>query len=515
MKRKLNQVPASLKNINYKAILRKRGIYTKQKEMAELKEALVPMAKSLQRTGKTKNVITKAVEPRKFVHVSNEEAITYWRKQIHYVEVTEAKFQKKIEQFIDKLVTGYLAHLDTEIGTTKAMVAKTKGYFDDNEEEIKASAQLDFTPLLVDQATLAGREAYKLIGTSGTYNPTDYKNVIRSNVDKFTGSMLNTDKEKLTNIISHGIESGQSISEIRGQIKSDFDTFSKSQAERITRTEVLRVSNQAALDAYSESGVVEAKQWLTAGAVDECEQYEGQIVYLGENFYGNTDEFADGDPPIHPNCRCVVLPIVENSHPGKSLFEDEGGYLSLGNDEDATQTFFRGEQPGEAPKSTRGTQMFGDAFYVDRTRAQAAYFGETIVKFPDINLPDSLIYKITTQDQFDDFTKEAIKYAVAQGSSLDTQKAIPAYIKHLGFKAAEVSENLDPLGGVAVVDPKLKKILSQMANAKAYEEAEYSALKKQVTELQAALEAEAKEKKDLEVYTKVIEKHLKIGDSDD
>ena len=84
------------------------------------------------------------------------------------------------------------------------------------------------------------------------------------------------------------------------------------QAERIARTEVIRASNQASLDAYIQSGVVEGKQWITFGATDECEQYDGKIEYdLEGKFYSSDNEFQDGDPPLHPNCRCVLVPIVK------------------------------------------------------------------------------------------------------------------------------------------------------------------------------------------------------------
>jgi SPP1 gp7 family putative phage head morphogenesis protein len=122
--------------------------------------------------------------------------------------------------------------------------------------------------------------------------------------------MLSTDKDHLINIINHGIEDGKSVPEIRNIIEEDFNVYSKNQAQRITRTEVIRTSNQATLDAYEQSGVVEGKQWLTAGAVDECAEYDGQIESLDGNFYSDTSDFADGDPPLHPNCRCVLLPVL-------------------------------------------------------------------------------------------------------------------------------------------------------------------------------------------------------------
>lgn len=294
------EVPASLKTVDVKALLRKRGIFLQQRINQEMKKAALPLAKQMLKER------TKA-EPKIYLHFTNEEAQAYWEKQIHIVEVLEKRFDQKVQQFVMKMVNGFLAHLDSEVATNKQV---NKGYFEENEDDLLVQAQLDFTPLLIDQAVLAGQEAYRLIKHDDIYTPYKLRDQIAKNVEKFTQSMLDTDRETLINIINDGIKDGKSVPEIRGAIQADFDDISKNQAQRITRTEVLRVSNQATIDAYEQSGVVEGKQWLTAGAVDECADYEGQIVSLSSNFYGDTDEFADGDPPLHPNCRCVVLPVL-------------------------------------------------------------------------------------------------------------------------------------------------------------------------------------------------------------
>ncbi len=307
MKRKANQVPASLQTINLKRFLRKQGIYTKQRINRDMKEAAIPLARKML-NGKNK---AEAVEPQKFAHFSNEEALAYWEKQIRIVEILEKRFDLKVQQFITKVVNGFLVHLESEIATTKSLKKfEAKGYFDDNEEDFMAAAQLDFTPLLIDQAVLAGQEAFKLVGSKDVYTPYKLREKIAENVRKFTQSMLDTDRDTLINIITNGLKDGKSIPEIRGAIQADFDNISKTQAQRITRTEVLRASTEATLDAYEQSGVVEGKQWLTAGASDECADYEGQIESLDGNFYGDTTDFADGDPPLHPNCRCVLLPVL-------------------------------------------------------------------------------------------------------------------------------------------------------------------------------------------------------------
>lgn len=304
MRRKNTQVPASLKTIDVKAVLRRRGVYLELKVNKQMKEAARPLAKELLKS--------KKVQPKRYVHFTNDEAIEYANKQIHIIEVIEKRFELKVEQFVTKMVSGFLAHLESEIAVNKKLKDgfKVKDYFDDSEEDFLTQAQLDFTPLLIDQAVLAGQEALKLIKSHDIYTPYDLRKKIAENVAKFTQSMLDTDRQKIIDILNNGITEGQSIPEIRNKITADFSDISKNQAMLITRTEVSRVSNQGAIDAWNQSGLVEGKQWVVMQGGDECDAYDGQVESLDGNFYADTTEFADGNPPLHPNCKCQLIPIL-------------------------------------------------------------------------------------------------------------------------------------------------------------------------------------------------------------
>jgi len=177
----------------------------------------------------------------------------------------------------------------------------------DYEDDLVIQAILDFTPLLESVSTIAGNNAMALLRSSEPYINDGIREQVRANVEKFAKSMIDTDKEHLATIITNGLQSGAGIPEIRGMIESDFDQYSKMQASRIARTEVLRTSTQASIDAWKDSGVVEGLQWLTYQPCPECEPYEGQVRSIdGAGFYDAVNEFQDGDPPLHPNCQCQL-----------------------------------------------------------------------------------------------------------------------------------------------------------------------------------------------------------------
>lgn len=297
-------LPRPLMNINLEKVLRKNKMYTQLGIHKEIQRTSYEIAKAyIQGKRKAKNT---PEPPQLHAQFTNDVVMEYYEKTIHTVEAMEDLFEKKVTQFIAKIEKQVLANLDSEIDSIDKGVKKA--LFD--EEDLIVEAQLDLTPVLMQEVVMAGQEAYRLIGKKDVYIPFKVEDKVRENVTKFTQSMLDTDRDSLVKLISDGIKEGKSVPEIRDAITNKFDAIKKNQASVVTRTEVLRAANMASEDAWEQSGVVEGKQWLTAGATDECAQYEGQIVTLGGNFFDSDNEFQDGDPPLHPNCRCVILPVV-------------------------------------------------------------------------------------------------------------------------------------------------------------------------------------------------------------
>lgn len=122
--------------------------------------------------------------------------------------------------------------------------------------------------------------------------------------------------------INAGIKEGEGIDKIRDRISELFDGFEDYRAERIARSEVIRGSNFATEQAYIQSGVVEAKEWLTAfdeRTCERCAALDGKQMNLEENFFDEGDTFMGVDldyedvryPPLHPSCRCTLIPVVK------------------------------------------------------------------------------------------------------------------------------------------------------------------------------------------------------------
>ena len=94
-------------------------------------------------------------------------------------------------------------------------------------------------------------------------------------------------------------------------------------SEKIARTETIRAQNKAEIAVWEQSGVVSGKVWFTPmdeRTCPDCEVMNGTELGLSESYFNKGDtteqglnlnyEDVDG-PPLHPQCRCTLIPIVK------------------------------------------------------------------------------------------------------------------------------------------------------------------------------------------------------------
>jgi hypothetical protein len=103
--------------------------------------------------------------------------------------------------------------------------------------------------------------------------------------------------------------------------------------------------------------------------------------------------------------------------------------------------------------------LLGDALYVARDKSTAAQFGNVAQLSMPIKAKDILL--ISTDNQLEKLQMDAQRWAVRKGASLDSNEYLPAYIRSLGYKAAEIKSSVDPFTGIAIVDPTIVKKMSK------------------------------------------------------
>lgn len=322
-----DNLPKAIRNVNYEKRFRQLGIQTiveKQKELlVATKQIAAEAVKEAQGMIEHEHIAPKK-DIRWSEFFTNDDVLSYHHAKINKVESVETRFKIKLTEYLGRLeekVMNSVSQIEVK-GLAKAALDPLVNI----DDEVSFGINL-FTPLMEEATMIGGMAAQALLNEKLNYKPSaEIRAAVKASVKKFTKSMTETDMNALTDKIVQLTADGVAIPEIRNEVKAFFEGATRDQVEMITRTEVLRTANAASIDAYKQSDVVVGKQWVTAG--DACEfclelekEYadvpldstfadEGDIIETSE---GKTFEISYGSldqPPLHPNCRCDVLPVL-------------------------------------------------------------------------------------------------------------------------------------------------------------------------------------------------------------
>ncbi len=200
---------------------------------------------------------------------------------------------------------------------------KKKADILDPNQEIKLTIDI-FAPLFKELAKVAGDQALQDVGVDNPFDTDLAAEFIRKNALRFAKELTTKTATDLRNLIAAGVSQGETINELTARI-SEYSGFGEARAETIARTETIRGGAQSDLEAWKQSGVVSKAIWYTAldERVDpDCEFLHGNEVDLGAEFLSEDQLLEFGlepygggvnAPPLHPNCRCVLLPVVDQS----------------------------------------------------------------------------------------------------------------------------------------------------------------------------------------------------------
>jgi HK97 family phage portal protein len=189
-------------------------------------------------------------------------------------------------------------------------------------------------PLIADEMKTGARRAASQLsarridfGLAEYVSGEVFANHARTQTLKFAVAVNRQTERDLRRALAEAMDAGETLSELQVRVSDIFKGYEDYRAERIARTESARATTGGALDAYKESGVVEATQWnASPDACQFCLAMDGKAVKLGEVYApldsslevdGQTMSFdyAEVDaPPLHPNCVTAETPVLA---PGK------------------------------------------------------------------------------------------------------------------------------------------------------------------------------------------------------
>ncbi len=132
----------------------------------------------------------------------------------------------------------------------------------------------------------------------------ELRDALTLNVAKQIESLSSAAKAKVTAALISGVNAGEGPKIIAKRIE-DETAMERNRAVLIARTETNRANNQTAEDQYRKYGVQKVK-WLATPDERECDvcgAHDGEVYEISDH----------PEIPAHPNCRCVLLPVVEEA----------------------------------------------------------------------------------------------------------------------------------------------------------------------------------------------------------
>lgn len=234
------------------------------------------------------------------------------------------------EKFADYIHKNKIAKTDEE---EKQMMVKLRKEFDRQKKETlaqlnqKSVSDVDFDeegeadifakifePEFEQFWKTHGDDAMRLIGLEFIDMTPLVRKKIKEQAAKFAEDVNETTAKKIKNQLQLGLDEGESIPELSERIKEVFAEATTSRAENISRTEVSKAVGDSSIEAWDQSGIVDKKQWITAKDERVCEicaPLDGEVIELHGKFKGDELFGAVESEPLHCQCRCDTVPIVE------------------------------------------------------------------------------------------------------------------------------------------------------------------------------------------------------------
>lgn len=217
-----------------------------------------------------------------------------------------------------------------KLGKTKASPASiADGVIKDTD--VFANVLMDFVKTVIEAEGIQVIQSIVDQGIFFMQTPAIQKYLKKDGV-KFLASINEETADQLRDSLAEGIGKQESIPQLKERVSVIYEDARGFRATRIARSEVLRATNFATEQAYRQSKVVEKKEWLTAK--DErtcpwCAPMDGKTLDLNGAFYEEGDTAVGTNdkgkkvylkinvadvkyPPLHPNCRCTLIPVISS-----------------------------------------------------------------------------------------------------------------------------------------------------------------------------------------------------------
>ncbi len=193
------------------------------------------------------------------------------------------------------------------------------------DERFGAAAERQYTEAL----KRVGQSALADVGVELAFDVANplVRHFLETYIPKLAGSVSVATRTGIAEALAAGLREGESIPKLRDRVRDVFKEAKASRAACIARSEECRAATKGEIEGWRQSRIVEGKEWIIQGdACEWCVEMEGRTTDLdglyfevGESFTNSNGgvmvlDYTEIDgPPLHPNCRCALVPILREA----------------------------------------------------------------------------------------------------------------------------------------------------------------------------------------------------------
>ena len=227
------------------------------------------------------------------------------------------KLKKKQKEVIDKINSIILSHIDEDGKVTidSKFISEIHDAISDELNQLNKEEKQMVEDALIDAYKDTYKETGDMLGLKKDWSilrPEFVKQAVETPINgtRFSMSIWQQTNELANRIhddVLDIVRNGTRYNEVARRIKDDFGVKAY-QSKRLVNTELAKVVNAAQMEVYRNSGFVDTVLYtatLEGNTCEKCGNLDGQQFKLDDA----------PEIPMHPNCRCCLIPVVDGHLP--------------------------------------------------------------------------------------------------------------------------------------------------------------------------------------------------------
>ncbi|MDT2830031.1 minor capsid protein [Vagococcus carniphilus] len=247
-----------------------------------------------------------------YMKYSNAEKLSYAEAQKAVNAFDIKKYEQKAEEYVKNKDFSSTANYQLRLYNAKMQISRLELLL--NEIHIEIAKGYDLTKSIMQQA-LSDEIKQEILRQAGILNlsVSDIDSAMKRFLETshrgakfadFWGKDIANLYNELDTTIKNALMNGENPKKLIGKVKRMFDV-TKYQAKRLLLTETTFSQTRVQLAAFKAAGFTHFRLVVESGACDTCSAYRGKSYSIDE--WMNLGAL----PPIHPNCRCTLIPDYE------------------------------------------------------------------------------------------------------------------------------------------------------------------------------------------------------------